>query len=123
MCASAMASRWAVETPGLSSASILSRTSATMRPARRMRSISARDLRVTMSRLRPVGQRREQRLGHRVDRLAAVDRGQDAVVTVVLDDLEQRRHLLGHPRPDGDLGVVGTLDELGAVEVAQALDL
>ncbi len=49
MCASASASRWAVETPGLSSASIRSRTSATIRPARRIRSISARDLRVTMS--------------------------------------------------------------------------
>ena len=45
-----------------------------------------------------------------------------AACAVVVDDLEQRRDLLGQPRPDGRLGVVGALDELGAVEVAQAGD-
>ena len=41
---------------------------------------------------------------------------------VVLDDLEQRRDLLGHPRPDRRLVVVVALDEVGAVDVADAID-
>ena len=47
-----------------------------------------------------------------VDRLPAVDGPQDAVVAIVLDDLEQGRDLFDHPRPDRRLVVVGALDEI-----------
>ena len=123
MCASAMASRWAVETPGRSSASIWSRTSATTRPAWRIRSISARDLRVTI--VRPAPAPLSASISASVT--ASIGCRPSTVVrtpwrAVVLDDLEERRDLLGHPGPDGRLLVVGALDERRAVEVADAVD-
>ena len=100
----------------------LSRTSATTRPARRIRSISARDLRVTISDRPRAAQGVHQRVGEGVDPAPAIDARQDAARAVVVDDLEERRDLLRHPGPDGGLLVVGALDELRAVEVAQAVD-
>ena len=114
-----MRSRWAVETPGLSSASTRSRTSATIAPARRMRSISARDLRVTI-RPAPVAERGGQVATDGIDRLAAVDRAEDAGGAVVIGDLLERGHLLRHPGADGRLLVVRALDQRGAVQVASA---
>ena len=103
-----------------------SRTSPTTRPARRMRSISARDLRVTMAqagrRCGPAEGLDEAR-GRAGDADRAVDGLEHAAAPVVVDDLEQRRHLLVHARADGRLGVVGALAERRPVEVADALDL
>ena len=53
----------------------------------------------------------------------AVDGREDAPAAVVVDDLEERRHLLVHARADGRLGVVGALEEGRPVEVADARDL
>jgi len=39
----------------------------------------------------------------------------------MVDDVEERRDLLGHPRADGRLGVVGTLHEGRPVEVADGV--
>ena len=94
MWRSASRSRWPVVTPGLSSDSTRARTSATIRPARRIFSISRRDLRVTISGPRPPVERpaassaamTPRRL---VDRLAAVDRAEDAGLAVVVDDVER----------------------------------
>ena len=120
MCASAMASRWAVETPGRSSASIRSRTSADdpagaahpldlgARLAGDHRQTAPAPLSASHQR---VGDRRRSAAGRR----PCVRTPRRAVV---VDDLEERRDLLRHPRPDGRLLVVGALDELGAVEVA-----
>src|SRR5919106_1556737 len=113
MCSSASRSRCPVETPGLSSRSTIARTSATTCPARRMRAISARDLRVTMS-----GVRRLRLAGHDgmeitrdvVDRLQAVDRTQLAGARVVVDDLAKARELQVEPGLDRVGLVVLTLD-------------
>src|SRR5688500_10248943 len=96
MCASASRSSWPVETPGLSSRSTSARTSATICPARRMRAISARDLRVTTS-----GVRRRSLAGdggmevarNVIDRLQSIDRAEDAGPRVVVDDLAQAGQL------------------------------
>src|SRR5688572_11511649 len=117
MCASASRSRWPVVTPGLSSPSTRARTSATIRPARRMRSISARDLRVTMSvgargaigRL--VGDGFVQVLGNRFDRALAIDDSQEPGIVVVVDDIAQIGELQGQPRSDRLGFVIRTLDE------------
>jgi hypothetical protein len=109
---------WAVETPGRISASMMSRISPTTRPARRIRSISERDLRVTIVRPPGVEEGVHQRLGDRVDPELAVDGGQDAVIAVVLDDIEEGRDLLGHPGADRLLRVIGALHQGRAVEVA-----
>ena len=102
-----------------------SRTSPTTRPARAMRSISARDLRVTMVRpARGVAQgieRAGQVGGDRLDAGPPVDRRQDAGLAVVVDDLEERRDLLGHPGPHGHFVVVRSLDDRGTVVRTEAV--
>src|SRR5687767_8082562 len=129
MWTSAIRSRWPVVTPGFSSPSTRARTSATMRPARRMRSISARDLRVTTSDGAggAVGRRirdsRQQVLGDRFDGLDAVDDTQESRFVVVVDHLAEAGQLLAEARPDRLGLVVGPLDERGAVQVAHAGDL
>src|SRR6478735_3537300 len=103
MCASAMASRWAVETPGAISASMRSRISPTTAPARRIFSISARDLRVTMSG-RPNGvvcQRSEQAFSDLFDRSKPIDRSEGTCLAVVVDDLGECAELDGQPCPNG----------------------
>ena len=124
MWRSASRSRWPVETPGASSDSMSARTSATIRPERRIFSTSAGDLRVI---IRPgvACQSRacEEALGDVLDRLQAVDGDEDALVAVVVGDLVERPELLLHPGADRRLGVVGAVDELRAVDVADAPDL
>src|SRR6478672_13474977 len=124
MCASAIASRWAVETPALISASMRSRTSATSRPARRMRSISARDLRVTISGGpdRVVSDGGQEVVGDLVDGASAVHGPKDARPAVMLDDLGEGRELHGQPSPDRIDLVVRALDQRGTVDVAPAGD-
>ena len=108
MCASARRRGGRSRRPGLSSASTRARTSATSRPARRIRSISARDLRVTMSG-RPDrvvgdgGQERRPRPRRCEPRPSTVRR--TPVRAVVVDDVAQGRELHGEPRPDR-LGLV-----------------
>ena len=46
-----------------------------------------------------------------VDRLPAVDRGEDPGLAVMVDDVVERRDLLGHAVANGRLLVVGPLDE------------
>src|SRR5262245_47874210 len=124
MWRSARRSRWPVVTPGFSSASTRAKTSATIRPAWRIFSISRRDLRVTMSGSLRGGVRGPDHVaGHVLDRLAAVDRDEHASFAVMVDHVRERRQLLGHPGPDGRLLVVGPLDQLGAVEVADQIAL
>src|SRR3954454_6481572 len=103
MCASAMASRWAVETPGAISASMRSRISPTTAPARRIFSISARDLRVTTSGRpgRVVCQRRQEAVGDLVDRGKPVDGSEGTGPAVVFDDLGEGAELDSQPRPNG----------------------
>src|SRR4051812_29733986 len=102
MWASAMASRWAVDTPGRISAPMRSRTSPTRRPARRIFSISARDLRVTMSGGpdRVVRQGRKQIVGDILDRADPVHDPQRARPAVVVDHLGKGVELDGKPGPD-----------------------
>src|SRR6188508_2560937 len=102
MWASAIASRCAVETPGRISASMRSRTSPTRRPARRIRSISARDLRVTTSggSDRVVGDGGKEVVRNILDRSAPVHGPQDSGPPVVLDDLGERIELHREPGPD-----------------------
>src|SRR6476646_5516021 len=111
MCFSAIRSRWPVVTPGLSSASTRARTSATIRPAWRIFSISRRDLRVTTS-----GPHRSFVVGGPddvaadvLDRLPAIDHGEDPGLPVVVHDVVERRQLLGQAVADGRLLVVGPL--------------
>src|SRR5690349_17762829 len=125
MCSSASRSRCAVETPGFSSLSTSASTSATIRPARRIRAISARDLRVTMSGVgggRAVLDDREQVAEHVIDRLLAVDPTQDAGRRVVVDDLLETRELQVEPGADGLWLVVLTLVQRGAIDVADSGD-
>ena len=100
------------------------RTSATIRPALPHLVDLAGDLRVIIA---PGGGRPAERLeqGRRdvLDRPEAVDRRQDAPGAVVVGDVVQRPELLLHARADGRLGVVGPMDELGAVDVAHAPDV
>src|SRR5687768_2209243 len=129
MWASAIRSRCPVVTPGFSSLSTRARTSATMRPARRMRSISARDLRVTTSDRTSratgglAGDGGEHVLGDLVDRLEAIDDPQQPGIVVVVDDLAEAGELLGQSRPDRVGLVVLALDERRPVDVAATLDL
>src|SRR3954451_24028538 len=122
MWASAIASRWAVETPGAISASIRSRISPTTAPARRIFSISARDLRVTMSGRpdRVVCQRRQEAVGDLLDRGKPVDGSEGASPAVVIDDLGEGAELDRQPCPNGIGPVVGALDQFRAVDVAAA---
>src|SRR5215211_708375 len=122
MWASAMVSRWAVETPGRNSALIKSRTSPTRRPARRIFSISARDLRVTTSGSPDgiVGESGEKIVRDRVDRADALDGPQRAGPPIVLDHLREGVELDGEPGPDRVRLVVDPLDQLRAVDVAAA---
>ena len=85
MWRSARRSSSAVETPGRSSDSTSARTSATIRPARRIRSISAADLtviwRARATAIRRSGDERDlghEGRGHGVDGGPAVDRAEDA---------------------------------------------
>src|SRR6476469_4836807 len=127
MCASAIRSRWPVVTPGLSAGSTGASTSATTRPASRIRAISALDLRVTISGALRTGARRlvdgaEHVRGHAVDRLETVDRPQDALASIVIDDVGEARQRQCEPSPDG-LGLIGlALDERRAIEIADAGD-
>src|SRR5687768_14923451 len=129
MWASASWSRWPVDTPGFSSASTRARTSATILPARRMRSISARDLRVTMSGHRRGAARAgfgdgSQEVGRDLlDRPEAVHDPQQTGFVVVVGDLAEAGELLVQPGADGLGPVVLALDEGGAVQVAGPGDL
>src|SRR4051794_12891750 len=99
MCFSAIRSRCAVETPGFSSDSTSASTSPTIRPALRIFSISALDLRVTMSGVlaRHAGRRGrddliardelgQQVIRDAVDRLRAIDGVQDTGATVMINN-------------------------------------
>src|ERR1044071_688532 len=121
MWASASRSSWPVETPGLRASSTSCRTSATTRPAWRIRAISAFDLRVTMSgRLEGLVDRREQLGGDLGDGQMAVGRHEQATVAVVGPDLAEGGQGQGHPSADGLGLVVLALEQLGAVQVAHA---
>src|SRR3954452_12570604 len=98
---SAMRSSCAVVTPGSRASSMRANASARTRPAVRIRSISARDLRVTMSGgFALCVERPDQSDLDLVDGQAPVDRDQDAVLPVVVDDLLERRDLARHARSD-----------------------
>src|SRR4051794_32366490 len=113
MWRSAIRSSSPVETPGFNSDSTSARTSATIRPAWRIFSISRRDFRVTISDALRGGVRRHENLGgDLLDRSPAVDRGEDPGLAVVVDDFLERRELFVHPAADRVLFVVGPLDEL-----------
>ena len=123
MWRSASRSRWPVETPGFSSASTRARTSATIRPAWRIFSISRRDLRVTMAGS-PAGGAvcgtddvtpSTSSIGWRPSTIRRI-----AAAAVVVDDLVERRRSAGRSGPDRVLAVVGALDERRPVEVADA---
>src|SRR5688500_10859736 len=129
MWASASRSRWPVVTPGLSSLSTSARTSAAIRPARRIRSISARDLRVTMSvgaRV-AVGRRirggRVQLIGNGVGCMLPVADAQQTGLVGVVADVAVIGQLEGQSRPDGRGRVVRTLDERRAIDAAATLAL
>src|SRR6476620_7660767 len=117
MCASARRSRCAVETHGFSSLSTRASTSATMRPARRIRAISARDLRVTTSGLgMSVLDDRKQVAEDVVDRLHALDTAQDPGRGIVVDDLLQARELQVEAGAHGLRLVILALVERRAVD-------
>src|SRR6476661_493570 len=98
--------------------------SARTRAATRMRSISARDLRVTMSGgIALWVERPDERGLDVVDGQASVDRDQHAARPVMVDDLLERRDLGRHARPHGLLAVVIALDERRAIDVADAGDM
>src|SRR5262245_23970486 len=106
MCASARRSRWAVETPGLSSLSTSARTSATILPARRIRSISARDFLVTNGpALLVVRHGGGHAFRDTVDVLRPIHGPQDPTGAVVIEDLLEAGQLHLEARPDG-LGLV-----------------
>src|SRR6185503_15682882 len=121
MWVSASRSRWAVETPGLSSSSTIASTSATTRPARRIRSISARDFRVTTSGVRGGGavlDHGQQVREDVVDRLEAIDATQDPGRGVVVDDFPEARQLEVEARADRLGLVIVALVERRAIDVA-----
>src|SRR4051812_13692349 len=125
MCPSARRSRCAVETPGFSSLSTSASTSATIRPARRIRAISAWDLRVTTSGVGAGGavpDDLEQVAEHVVDRLEPIHPPEDAGRRVVVDDLLKARELQIEPGADGLRLVVPTLVQRRAVDVADPRD-
>src|SRR5438105_8961834 len=106
-----------------------------MRPARRILSISWRDLRVTMGCLQgwgvwgsrssePAGRQelRKQRLRYLFDRARPVDRTQRAGVPVVLDDPVERRQLSIQPGANDFRAIVIALIKLGAVFIANPGD-
>ena len=101
------------------------RTSATIRPARRMRVDLARRLAGDHWPPADAGvlERLEQGRRDVLDRAQAIDRRQDAPRAVVVGDVVQRPELLLHPGPHGGLRIVGPMDELRAVDVAHAPDL
>src|SRR6185369_13830422 len=118
---SAMRSSSAVVTPGRRAASMRANASARTRPAVRIRSISARDLRVTISgRVALCVERPDERGLDLVDGQAPVDGDQHAVLPVVVDDFLERWDLGRHPGADGLLAVVIAVDERRAVDVADA---
>jgi hypothetical protein len=59
---------------------------------------------------------------HGLDRLEPVDRRQDPLGAVVVDDLLEGRQLLGHPGADRRFGVVRPMSQRRAVDVADAGD-
>src|SRR3989304_5034445 len=121
MYRSAIRSRWAVETPGLSSDSTSARTSATIRPARRILSISPRDFRVTTSAPLPGREQPAQQIvGDLLDGPGTVDRFQHARAAVVIYDIVERRHLPGEARAARVGSIARPRVELRAVHVADA---
>src|SRR5664280_31453 len=125
MWASARASSWAVVTPGLRDSSISASTSATMRPACRIRSISSRDFRVTIAPILALRGRcrpdcREKVVADPLDRPGAVNDLEGAQAPVMRHDLVQRAELLSQPGLNCRWLVVGTLVQFGAIHVASA---
>src|SRR5437773_4534641 len=124
MCRSARRSSSPVLTPGRSSDSTSARTSATTRPARRIRAISAGDLTVNcrerataMSADGPdAGQHVADRIGDLRDGAPAVDGRENPPLAVVGDDVVQGGKLLGEPGADRLHAIVVALVEWRAVD-------
>src|SRR5271166_47411 len=112
-----MRSRSMVETPGATSSFAASRTSRTMRPLRRILSISERDLQTI-----DILECAERLCRYRFHRLIAVHLDQSTAAAVIVHQ-GQRKLLVGLQALRDDLfRIVPALHQWGAVNITDALD-